>query len=713
MTLEAPPSTLAPRRATPGPGRAHGLAWAALGLGLLASAAAAAAPADNAALGLLRDRLADEYQLPRQDAQAEKWIASLQPEGRWTDIDYADKNVSQWKPLQHLDRLLSILGPCTAPDLSDTGRQACGEILERGVKRWVMDPPQSNNWWNNSIGAPLKLARILVLGGDFLKPATRKAAAALLDDGRPKADNLTTGQNLVWFAELQMVKGIVNERPQLVAEASRRIQSTLDESQAEGWQADHSFHQHGPQLYNGGYGLLLVLDAAKVAAWLKGTPWAFSDSRLSALAEHVLDGTRWMTAGPCWIDFSARGREFTRQGAACGKSPLIPALERLADLVPARSQELEAFARAQARPDAAERFAPAGVRAFWRSDFLVQRSATGYASIRIASQRTIGAESMNGENLSGYWLPYGTTWYLNAGRQPVTPALLDWSHLPGVTAGGSVPPLKGVQKAGNAYAGVLADQGLGVASFWQNAAGVEARKAWFTVGPAVIALGAGIRGAGPLHTAIDQTQVQSEVLLDGRPATERRRQVEGMPTLWHAGTGYVVLEPAKVLLTLEERKRQRASINTAVRDEAFEARMFTLSLSHDGAAGSHAYAVLPGATDEQTRQWRQAAEWRVASNTDAVQAVRDAAGRRVLAAFHQAGALKLDGDLVIRVDAPVLLSLSREADAGWSVVAVDPLQSASQVKVEVRGPGGRTLSRIIELPRGAQSGRASARKPLS
>lgn len=713
MTLEAPPSTVAPRRATPGPGRAHGLAWAALGLGLLASAAAAAAPADNAALSLLRERLAAEYQLPRQDGQAEKWIASLQPEGRWPDIDYADKNVSQWKPLQHLDRLLSILGPCTAPDLSDTGRQACGEILERGVKRWVMDPPQSNNWWNNSIGAPLKLARILVLGGDYLKPATRKAAASLLDDGRPKADNLTTGQNLVWFAELQMVKGIVNERPQLVAEASRRIQSTLDESQAEGWQADHSFHQHGPQLYNGGYGLLLVLDAAKVATWLKGTPWAFGEARLLALADHLLEGTRWMTAGPCWTDYSARGREFTRLGNDCGKSALQPALARLSQLVPSRAAELEAFARAQASPESADRFAPAGVRAFWRSDFLVQRSPAGYASVKVASQRTIGTESMNGENLAGYWLPFGTTWYLNAGRQAVTPALLDWSRLPGVTAGDAVPALNSTLKAGNAFAGVLADQGLGLAAFQQNAAGIVARKAWFMVGPAVIALGAGIRGPAALHTGIDQAQVQSDVRLDGQPVEDRRRLIQGEPTLWHAGTGYVVLAPSRVLLTVDERKRQRSSINTAVRDEAFSARMFALSLEHEGPVGSHAYAVLPGASEEQTRQWRQAAAWRVASNTEAVQAVHDASGRRLLAVFHLAGVLKLDGGLTVRVDRPVLLSLSREGAGSWSVTGADPLQSSRQVQVELSLPGGRSLSRIIEFPQGSEAGRASARQPLS
>lgn len=713
MTLDTRPSMAAPRRFAPGQRPARRVAWAVLALGLGVSVTALAAPADGAALSLLRERLAAEYQLPRQDGQAEKWIASLQPEGRWPDIDYADKHPSMWKPLQHLDRLLSILGPCTAPDLSDTGRQACGEILERGVKRWVLDPPQSSNWWNNSIGAPLKLARILVLGGDYLKPATRKAAAALLDDRRQMDSNSTTGQNLVWFAELQMVKGIVNERPQLVAEASRRLQSTLDETQGEGWQADHSFHQHGRQLYNGGYGLLLVLDAAKVAAWLKGTPWAFSDVRLAGLAEHVLDGTRWMTAGPCWIDYSARGREFTRQGNDCAKSALQPALERLAQLVPGRAAELGAFARAQARPDAADRFAPAGVRAFWRSDFLVQRTTSGYASVKVASQRTIGTESMNGENLSGYWLPFGTTWYLNAGRQPATPALLDWSRLPGVTAGDAVPTLNSTLKAGNAFAGVLDDQGLGVAAFQQNAAGIVARKAWFAVGPAMIALGAGIRGPGALHTGIDQTQLQSDVRLDGQTVGEQRQVIEGEPTLWHAGTGYVVLAPSRVLLTTDERKRQRASINTAVRDEAFSARMFTLSLEHAGSTGSHAYAVLPGASEAQTRQWRQSAAWRVASNTEAVQAVQDATGRRVLAVFHQAGALKLDSGLTVRVDGPVLLSLSGEGGGNWSVTGVDPLQSARQVQVELRLPGGRSLSRIIDFPRGADAGRASARGPLS
>jgi chondroitin AC lyase len=712
MCLRADPSMASPPRAAARRSGARLPALAALCL-FLVTTVSGAASANDSALNLLRERMAAEYRVPRQDPQAGKWIASLQPDGRWPDIDYADKDPSTWKPLQHLDRLLGILGPCTAEDLSATGREACSSVLERGVKRWVLDPPQSSNWWNNDIGAPLKLARILVLGDNFLQPATRKAGAALLYDGRPKAPSIMTGQNLVWFSELQMVKGIVIERPQLVAEASRRVQSTLDESPDEGWQVDQSFHQHGAQLYNGGYGLLLVLDAAKVATWLKDTPWAFSEPRLASLADHVLDGTRWMTAGPCWTDYSTRGREFTRLGAACGTSPLPLALERLADLVPARRQELEAFARIQAKPEAAERFAPTGVKAFWRSDFLVQRTAAGYASIRIASKRTIGAESMNGENLLGYWLPFGTTWYLNAGRQPVTPALLDWSRLPGVTAGDAVLPFQGTLTPSNAFAGVLADQGLGLAAFQQNAAGVVARKAWFTVGPAVIALGAGIRGAAALHTGIDQTQLQSEVLLDGKPSDDRQRLIQGEPTLWHAGTGYVVLAPSRLLLTVDERKRQRASINTAVRDEAFSAKMFTLSLEHQSPMGSYAYAVLPGASKEQTRQWRQDAGWRVASNTEAVQAVQDVAGRRLLAVFHQAGVLKLEGGLAVRVDGPALLSVSRESDANWSVTGVDPLQTARQVQVELSLPGGRTQSRIIDFPQGAEVGRASSRRPLS
>lgn len=685
----------------------------AVGLMTLACASFAQPVPETRAANVVHDRVAAEYDIGRNADQAKGFIASQQADGRWADINYADKGRSIWKPLQHLDRLLSISLSCKALVPAASERPACRETLERGVRRWVSDPPESDNWWNNSIGAPLKLARILVLAGDYLEPQTSKAAAALLDDGRSTLSMSATGQNLMWFAELQLVRGVVERTPALIAAAAKRVQSTLDIGQGEGWQADFSFHQHGSQLYNGGYGLLLVSDVTRVAGWLQDTPWALEPAKTAFLADAVLDGTRWMTAGPCWIDYSSRGREFTRQGSGCAPSPLAPAARRLAQLAPARATELEAFAQSQSSADAPGRFAPFGVRAFWRSDYIVQRSAGGYASVKVASQRTVGTESMNGENLAGFWMPFGTTWFASEQKLPPVPALMDWSRLPGVTAGDEVPAIQGKVQPGNRFGGVLSDQGLGLAAFQQDAAGITAKKSWFMVGDAVIALGAGIRGGkGPVHTAIDQAQLQTKVVLDDGVVTEPGRDIQGKSLLWHADVGYVLMEPARVRITIDKRTRQRKSINTAVRDETFTGSMLTLSIQHEAKGAGYAYAVLPGATVEQVRRWQASGAWRIAANSEIVQAVVDGRQDHVLAVFHRAGQLIISDDLALRVGGPVLLSLSRTDGNRWEVSAADPLHAANQVRLELHS-GRKSLSRIITFARGADAGRASPRQRLS
>ena len=58
----------------------------------------------------------------------------------------------------------------------------------------------------------------------------------------------------------------------------------------EGIQRDFSFHQHGPQLYNGGYGLTFMIDMCNYATVLAGTRYAFAHDKLSLLADHLFEG---------------------------------------------------------------------------------------------------------------------------------------------------------------------------------------------------------------------------------------------------------------------------------------------------------------------------------------------------------------------------------------------------------------------------------------
>ncbi len=100
-----------------------------------------------------------------------------------------------------------------------------------------------------------------------------------------------------------------------VAAASEAMQRIIRIRTDEGIQRDFSFHQHGPQLYNGGYGLTLMVDMVNYATLLRGTRYAFAHDKLMLLADHLLEGSGHMIRGKA-LDYSAFGRTLLRRGAA-------------------------------------------------------------------------------------------------------------------------------------------------------------------------------------------------------------------------------------------------------------------------------------------------------------------------------------------------------------------------------------------------------------
>ena len=64
-----------------------------------------------------------------------------------------------------------------------------------------------------------------------------------------------TGQNKVWLAGNNLMRGLLTDDEALVAEARDQIAEEIVVTDGEGIQDDWSFHQHGPQIQFGNYGL--------------------------------------------------------------------------------------------------------------------------------------------------------------------------------------------------------------------------------------------------------------------------------------------------------------------------------------------------------------------------------------------------------------------------------------------------------------------------
>jgi len=81
-----------------------------------------------------------------------------------------------------------------------------------------------------------------------------------------------------------------------------------------------STHQHGEQLYTGGYGLVYATTSAGFYAW--GTRFEIPADRRALFSSYLLDGEQWLVRGDV-IDYSTVGREITRQGLTAAPQALM------------------------------------------------------------------------------------------------------------------------------------------------------------------------------------------------------------------------------------------------------------------------------------------------------------------------------------------------------------------------------------------------------
>src|SRR5437660_10792532 len=118
-------------------------------------------------------------------------------------------------------------------------------------------------------------------------------------------------ENLVWSSYTHLCLGLLRNDATMLAAVRDAMASVCAPTAADGIQIDRSFHQHGPQLYTGGYGGSFANDVAKYALLTRGTDYALPPAALNAFADYMADGVAWSLYGN-YFDVSAIGREVAR-----------------------------------------------------------------------------------------------------------------------------------------------------------------------------------------------------------------------------------------------------------------------------------------------------------------------------------------------------------------------------------------------------------------
>lgn len=247
-----------------------------------------------------------------------------------------------------------------------------------------------------------------------------------------------------------------------------------------------------------------------------------------------------------------------------------------------------------------------GHKHFYDSDYTIHRAPGWMASLKMSSSRVTGTEVVNEDNLLGYYLGDGATFFYVRGDEycNVFP-FWDWRKIPGVTAYEDDAPIPNIRKNKSRnksplVGGIDCGNG-GVSVMTLDRDGLTARKAWFFTDDYVFCLASGISSDSILQvtSSIDARLKRGDlsVFTSGRwqKIDGERLFSSGTTKLYHDSVGYVIMPTDPLVAYAGEKSGDWSDFMKMYAPKTVGGEIVSLHLRHgaqpDGA--SCRYFVLP------------------------------------------------------------------------------------------------------------------------
>ncbi|REF34680.1 polysaccharide lyase 8 family protein [Thermasporomyces composti] len=539
-------------------------------------------------------------------------------------------------------------------------------------------------------------------------------------------------------------------------------------TRGDGFYPDGSFIQHGIYPYAGSYGASILDALVPVLAIVANSPWQVDVSVAYAWLRDAYDPVIWRGA----LMDMVSGRTISRYDEGehfHGHYVLQAALGLLASAPPDQEAWLRSVLKewlvsdtfddptpwrnipivlAARRLAADESVRPRGElvlsKVFHYQDRIVHRRPDWALGIAMSSTRIGRYESINDENLKGWFTADGATYLYayDSGRMVngFWPTI-DPYRIPGTTVDVRSRELGegGNQAAPTAWAGGACLAGRFTAGGMDTAVhggSLTLRKSWMCFDDEVVALGAGITAHDGLRI---ETIVENRRLSDPGDEVVRVNGQQPVPSLGSSATvdnarwlhieqtgGYVFPEPVRLHLLREARTGKWSDIShhpVWAKDDQLTANYLTAWLDHgvDPSDDTYAYVLLPTASAEETQRYSDQPGTTVVANTASVQAARALAAGVLCANLWGPGEASIvsstggvsvvveegDTELAIALADPTHLATTLEvgvavtgtavisADPGITVTSLDPVR----VSVDFTGTAGATLTvRLTYVP---------------
>jgi chondroitin AC lyase len=653
----------------------------------IARAAFAAAPiARTDDVAIIRQCLADSV-LPTAAADilrlhnlARQYADALQPDGHWPDVDYHDGARSLWTTAHHLDHTL-VMAKAARMDRNNGQPDAAMEnkVLS-ALKYWTDRDFQNSNWWWNQIGVPQLTGEIACLLGPALPKDQLDKIVRIMD--RSEWQHGWTGANLIWGVGNQVIRGSLEDNPETVRRGYERMYAEIKivSPNQEGIQQDFSFHQHGTQLYNGGYGLAYAHDVGRFISYAQGTHFEIPSDKLKIFNAYLRDGQQWMI----WkdiFDYSACGREITRKGKSAGShdwtaGPISP-------VGAAYSQPL------------APTNIPIGNKHFWCSDYMVQRNVNFMASVKMLSNRMLNGEIVNSEGKKSQHLSDGANYlYLTGNEYRDIFPVWDWTKIPGTTAiqgtldiGGRNPV---GQRGQSSFAGGVSDGKFGACGMNLIRGSLSGNKAWFFFDGYYVCLGSAINlthdDPHPVVTDVNQALLNGPVNTDQSASSLAPGHYENrISWIYHNHVVYAFPTSQHICLTIGPQTGRWSDIGAGSSD-LVTLPVFDLWIDHGTSCqnASYQYIVIPNVSPDQSNATaaRVKEDLAILANDDTQAAFRHSQNLLEAIFRHPASLVTPLGK--IQVDHSCMLMLQKNS-AGTFVTASNPENQPLTLKILLDG----------------------------
>lgn len=599
----------------------------------------------------VRIRIRAEYLNQTVGQEAGQYAESLDTNGQWADIDYADRSRAMWQLEKHLDRIIDMALLCVE-NPGDNSRILDASL--RALDHWFAGNYHNDNWWYTKIGMPRRLLSLAYILDPDLTPNLRDSLASALsiidsDDfpARPGGDRIQVISNhakvLLWKRDFANATKIIKkieaearvapyEEMMYDAGGGRAVRNSYRPS-GRGVQSDMSFHHRGDRVNSTlTYGMELPEFFSYWSALLSDTDLKFSESSIHFVIDYYLDGVcRHLVRGR-FHEPSILNRELARPERHEASANLTRRLLAICDGY--RAAQLSHYADVQQglRTDSTS-FAAF----FPQSDYFTFSRPGFHTAVRMSSYRTANQEAPhNSEGLRNHFRGDGACMLSITGTDyaGIAPCF-DFRRVPGTTT--PLIPYEPLDDWGpvqildcpTRFATAVSDSLYGTAAidFISPRSDLKARKAWFFFNNEYLCLGSGISCS--LADSITTTVEQCIASPHGY------REEEG-GWYFNSGNAYHVIN-GNPAAAVEHRKGSWRNCvdNVAYADDTTECDVFTLSIEHGAkpAGASYAYAVTPNTNSPLEHTFT------ILANNYNIQAAASKDGSLVYIVFYAPGSI--------------------------------------------------------------------------